>query len=92
MQPAQNSHKNVTLQYFYYIVDSSICWLLLSSDITRACLLDESQGRTFAEILPVILKGIGRQKAKDMFPVSHEDYTVEPFYYRHPWDHMKCPD
>ena len=19
-------------------------------------------------------------------------YTVEPLYYGHPWDHMKCPD
>jgi hypothetical protein len=42
----------------------------LSSDITRACLLDESLGRTFAEVLPVVLKDIGGKKAKEVFPVS----------------------
>ena len=48
----------------------------LSLDITRACLLDESQGRMFAEVLPTILKEIGRQKAKEMFPVRKISKTI----------------
>ena len=28
-----------------------------------------------------------------LFPTSIKvDYTVEPLYYGHPWDHIKCPD
>lgn len=44
--------------------------LSVCPDITRACLIDESQGRNFAEVLPVILKEIGRQKSEELYPVS----------------------
>ena len=66
----------IVLHDFDLIVFFSSC--LNSPDITRACLLDESQGRFFADVLPVILKEIGKKKAKEMFPVSKE-YNIFNF-------------
>ena len=67
----------MTVPMMYHILFFSSSPLSVCPDITRACLIDESQGRNFAEVLPVILKEIGRQKSEELYPVS---LTMSPCF------------
>ena len=50
--------------------------LCLLTDITRTCVLDETQARNFAEVLPAVIKIIGQEKSQEIFPVSACGYNV----------------
>ena len=46
------------------------CSPCMLSDVTRVLLLDETQGRNFAEMMPSLLKSLGRKLASENYSVS----------------------